>query len=80
MIWVDATLRDSMPLAYERFVGPLTAAEREAYIVEGEEITARLRIPLGARPAIERSARGVHVDDAHGRDAGGHVGRARASA
>jgi uncharacterized protein (DUF2236 family) len=50
LIWVDATLRDSMPLAYERFVGPLTAAEREAYIVEGEEITARLRIPSGSRP------------------------------
>jgi uncharacterized protein (DUF2236 family) len=50
LIWVDATLRDSLPLAYERFVGPLTPMEHDRYCAEGEEVTTALRIPAGSRP------------------------------
>jgi uncharacterized protein (DUF2236 family) len=50
LLWVDATLRDSLPLAYETFVGPLTAAEHDAYCAEGDEVTAALGIPAGSRP------------------------------
>jgi uncharacterized protein (DUF2236 family) len=50
LVWVDATLRESMPLAYERFVGPLTAAERDAFVADGDDVMTRLRIPVGARP------------------------------
>ena len=31
VLWVHATLLESVPMAYERFVGPLTIAERDAY-------------------------------------------------
>jgi uncharacterized protein (DUF2236 family) len=50
LIWVDATLRDSLPLAYERFVGPLTPVEHDRYCAEGEEVMTDLRIPPGSRP------------------------------
>ena len=41
LFWVYATLTDSALLAYERFIGPLTAAERVAYYEESK-IGARL--------------------------------------
>ena len=50
LLWVEATLRDSMPLAYETFVGPLEHDAREAYAREGEQVASALRIPLAARP------------------------------
>ncbi len=50
LLWVEATLRDSMPLAYETFVAPLGRKGREAYVLEGEDVAAALRIPLGDRP------------------------------
>ena len=50
LLWVEATLRDSMPLAYETFVAPLGPSGREAYAREGEEVAAALRIPLADRP------------------------------
>jgi uncharacterized protein (DUF2236 family) len=43
--WVHATLLDSMPLAYERFVGPLTPDEKDRYCAEAEEAGRLLRIP-----------------------------------
>jgi uncharacterized protein (DUF2236 family) len=43
--WVHSTLLDSIPLAYQRFVGPLTAAERDSYCAESEEVGRLLRIP-----------------------------------
>jgi uncharacterized protein (DUF2236 family) len=45
LLWVHATLVDSAMVAYQRFVGPLTPAERRAFYAESR-ITARLfRIP-----------------------------------
>jgi uncharacterized protein (DUF2236 family) len=50
LLWVDATLRESLPLAFELFVGPLTPSERDAYCAEGDEVTTALGIPAGSRP------------------------------
>jgi uncharacterized protein (DUF2236 family) len=43
--WVHATMLDSIPLAHERFVGPLTSDEKDRYCVESEEVGRLLRIP-----------------------------------
>ena len=47
VLWVHLTLLESIPLAYERFVGPVSGEERDAYCAE----TAWVPIALGARPA-----------------------------
>jgi len=43
--WVHATLLDSIPVAYERFVGPLGEGWRERYCAESAEVAQLLRIP-----------------------------------
>lgn len=48
--WVHATLLDSLPLAYERFVGPLTPDERDRYCAESTAIAPLLGIPDGYLP------------------------------
>ena len=50
LVWVDATLRDTLPMAYELFVGPLTAEDRDSYCAEGDEVMAALGIAEGTRP------------------------------
>ena len=45
LLWVHLTLLESIPLAYELFVGALTTAERDRYCAE----TAWAAIALGAR-------------------------------
>jgi uncharacterized protein (DUF2236 family) len=47
LLWVHATLLDSIPLVYEHLVAPLTLAERDAYCDEAADTA----IALGARPA-----------------------------
>lgn len=48
--WVDATLRQSLPLAYELFVAPLSGDDRDRYCAEGNDVMERLGIPRSARP------------------------------
>ena len=48
--WVHATLVDSVPLAFERFVGPLTLEEKTRYCAEAETIGPLLGIPSGFLP------------------------------
>ncbi len=48
--WVHATLVDSFLRAYELYVGPLTPAEKEQYVVEATAIEPRLGIPSGFLP------------------------------
>jgi uncharacterized protein (DUF2236 family) len=48
--WVHATLLDSFLLTYERFVGPLTPAERDRYCLESAESEVRLGMPAGWLP------------------------------
>lgn len=47
LLWVHATLLDSIPLVHERVVGPLSADERDRYCAE----SAAVAIALGARDA-----------------------------
>ena len=46
VLWVHATLLESVLMVYERFVGPLTLAERDAYCAEA----APIAVALLARP------------------------------
>ncbi|MFI5267207.1 MAG: oxygenase MpaB family protein, partial [Chloroflexota bacterium] len=43
--WVHATLLDVLPRAYELFVGPLTAEEKDAYCLEATAIAPLLGMP-----------------------------------
>lgn len=45
VLWVHATLLESIPLAYERIVGPLTEGERDLYCAEAAEIAVDLGAP-----------------------------------
>ena len=48
--WVHATLLDSLPLAYERFVGPLAKQEKDQYCAEATAVGPRLGIPQHLLP------------------------------
>jgi uncharacterized protein (DUF2236 family) len=50
LLWVHATLIDSALLTYRTFVGPLTAAEAEAYYQEAKPIGGLLGIPAKVYP------------------------------
>lgn len=51
LLWVHATLLDSVPLAYERFIGPLSPEEKDCYCAASARNAARLRIPHEMLPA-----------------------------
>lgn len=48
--WVHATLLDSIPLTYERLVGPLTGQERDRYCREAAIMEPLLGMPEGSLP------------------------------
>lgn len=48
--WVLATLLDSALLAYEKFVAPLTLAEKRAYYLEGQKLAHVFGIPFSFIP------------------------------
>lgn len=48
--WVHATLLDVIPRAYEQFVGPLTAAEKDQYCAEAAALAPLLGMPDGFLP------------------------------
>jgi uncharacterized protein (DUF2236 family) len=48
--WVHATLLESIPLIYERLVGPLTLRERDRYCAEAAIMEPLLGIPGGSLP------------------------------
>jgi uncharacterized protein (DUF2236 family) len=48
--WVHATLLDSIPLTYERLVGPLTVRERDQYCAEATIMEPLLGMPDGWLP------------------------------
>ncbi len=48
--WVHATLLDSIPLTYERLVGPLTPRERDRYCLEATVMEPLLGMPDGWLP------------------------------
>jgi uncharacterized protein (DUF2236 family) len=51
LAWVQVTLLDSMPLAYERLVAPLTAGEKDAYCLEAREAASLLGVAPGTLPS-----------------------------
>jgi uncharacterized protein (DUF2236 family) len=51
LTWVEATLLDSMPLAYQQFVAPLGREDVDAYCAEASAAGDRLRIPSGFVPS-----------------------------
>ena len=51
LLWVHATLLDSIPLVFERLVAPLTDDERDRYCQEAEPVVQA----LGAREGAPRS-------------------------
>jgi uncharacterized protein (DUF2236 family) len=63
LLWVHATLLDSMPLAYEALVAPLEPGARDAYCREAAAGAARLGLPPDTVPqswsALERYMDGV---------------------
>jgi uncharacterized protein (DUF2236 family) len=50
LLWVHATLLDSMPLAYELLVAPLEPGARDAYCREAANGAARLGLPPDSVP------------------------------
>jgi uncharacterized protein (DUF2236 family) len=50
LLWVHATLMDSMTVAYETFVGPLTADEKDAYVTEATWVPIALGVPEAEVP------------------------------
>src|SRR6187397_2904063 len=48
--WVHATMLDSIPMTYERFVAPLTPADRDAYYFESAIMEPLLGMPAGSLP------------------------------
>ena len=48
--WVHATLLESIPLIYERLVGPLTGGERDRYCSEAAIMEPLLGMPAGSLP------------------------------
>jgi uncharacterized protein (DUF2236 family) len=68
--WVFATLIDTAVMAYETVLGPLGAAEREAYYAETKTFAALFGIPCEALPAdwnaFEAYCREMEASDALG--------------
>lgn len=50
LLWVHATLLDMLPRTYERFVGPLTDAEKDRYCAEATAMGPLLGIPDALLP------------------------------
>ena len=50
LLWVHATLLDSIPLAYEAFVGPLTSADKDVYCAVASDAMGILGMPSSAAP------------------------------
>jgi uncharacterized protein (DUF2236 family) len=61
LTWVHATLLDSFLLTYERFVGPLTAGERDRYCAESCGVERLLGIPTGRLPR-DAAQLGAYLD------------------
>lgn len=62
LVWVMATLVDSAVLAYEIFVGELTATEKDAYYAETRAATRLLGMPPMSAPSSFASLR-RYVDE-----------------
>jgi uncharacterized protein (DUF2236 family) len=57
LLWVHATLLDSMLAAYETLVAPLTPAERDRFCAEAAETGEALGIPIDQMPRTAQQLR-----------------------
>jgi uncharacterized protein (DUF2236 family) len=57
LIWVHATCLHAFMAAFERYVRPLTAAERDAYCAESAAVEPLLGIPVGSLPRSQAALR-----------------------
>ena len=57
VLWVHATLLESVPMAYELLVGPLTEAERDAYCAEAAPVAVALLARSEQVPRTWQAAR-----------------------
>lgn len=57
LIWVHATLVDSLVLTYERLVGPLTDSEKDQYAADSAQLACELGAPADAVPSTQASVR-----------------------
>jgi uncharacterized protein (DUF2236 family) len=64
LLWVHATLLDSMLVLYERVVAPLAEAEREAYLREAALGMTRIGLPAERAPQTMAALRST-IEDAH---------------
>lgn len=55
--WVHATLLDTLPRAYQLFVGPLADAERDLFCAEARAVEPLLGIPPGFLPGDDAALR-----------------------
>lgn len=65
LLWVHATLIDSMVLAYEALVGPLTAEERDRFCAEAAETGEALGISADLMPSTFAGLR-AYMDGMYG--------------
>jgi uncharacterized protein (DUF2236 family) len=81
VLWVHVTLLDSIPLVYDRFVAPLSEAERDVYCVEAADTAVALGAREGDVPRTWDAAR-LLLNDAYasGRIVVGPQARALAEA
>ena len=57
VLWVHATLLESIPLVYEHLVAPLSVAEHDAYCAEAAEVAVALGAPDAAVPRTRAALR-----------------------
>jgi uncharacterized protein (DUF2236 family) len=51
LLWVHATLIESMVLTYEQLVGPLSTEDKDRYVIEASYTTEQLGVPRDRQPA-----------------------------
>ena len=62
--WVQATLLDTLPRAYELFVGPLAAEEKDRYCLEATGMAPLLGVRQNFFPASQAALR-AYMDEMH---------------
>jgi uncharacterized protein (DUF2236 family) len=65
VLWVHATLLESVPMAYEHFVRPLTVAERDTYCADAAPIAIALKARSDEVPRTWAEAR-AYLDRMYG--------------
>jgi len=62
LTWVELTLVESLPLAYETFIAPLAASDRDAWCQEARSVAPLLGVPPDRLPATYDEVRGAVRD------------------